>query len=156
VLAGKPLIVPGDGTSLWVVTHNTDFAKGFVGLMGHPRAVGQAYHITTDEVTSWDALYTHLGDALAAPAKLVHIASDWLIRFDPSTEGSLLGDKSCSVAFDNAKIKAAVPDFRATTSVRDTVHRCVQWFRENPSAQLVDAKLDEKTDRAIAQYERSY
>ena len=153
ILQDKPLIVPGDGTSLWVITHNTDFAKGFVGLLGNASAIGEAFHITSDEVTNWDQIYHTLADALGKPAKLVHIASDWLIRFDPALEGSLLGDKSTSVAFDNSKIKSFVPDFRATISLRETAERCVKWFMLDPSRQKIDLVVDAKTDDAIMRYE---
>jgi nucleoside-diphosphate-sugar epimerase len=152
ILAGKPLIVPGDGTSLWVVTHNTDFAKGFVGLMGNRRAIGEAFHITTDEVANWDIIYQTLGDSLGKPVDLIHIASEWLIGFDPPLRGTLLGDKAVSVAFDNSKIKSVVPDFRATVSLRETCDRCVAWFRADVSRQRIDAAIDARTDDAIARY----
>ncbi len=155
ILNDKPLIVPGDGTSLWVITHNTDFARGFVGLMGNARAIGEAFHITTDEVSNWDQVYLTLGEALGKRPRLAHIASDWLIRFDPGLEGTLLGDKAASVAFDNSKIKAFVPDFRCTVSLRETIERCVKWFLANPSRQKFDPATDAKTDDAIAIYERA-
>jgi nucleoside-diphosphate-sugar epimerase len=152
ILSGKPLIVPGDGTSLWVVTHNTDFARGFVGLMNNPRAIGEAFHITTDEVTNWDTIYQTLAESLAREANLVHIASDWLIRFDPNLRGTLLGDKACSVAFDNSKLKSVVPDFRATVGLRETCDRCVRWFQLDPSRQKLDPAADAKTDDALSRY----
>ncbi len=154
ILAGKPLIVPGDGTSLWVVTHNTDFARGFVGLMNNPRAIGEAFHITTDEVTNWDIMYQTLAASLGAEARLIHIASDWLIDFDPGLRGTLLGDKACSVAFDNTKIRSVVPDFVATVSLQETCDRCVAWFRADASRHKIDAAVDAKTDDAIARYQR--
>lgn len=153
ILTNKPIIVPGDGTSLWVITHNTDFAKGFVGLLGNPRAIGHAFHITSDEVSNWDQIYQSLGRALGTTPRLVHIASEWLIRFDPSVEGSLLGDKSCSVAFDNSKIKSVVPDYQATISIEQTAQRCVDWFRADASRQVIDPASDAKTDEAIQRYE---
>ncbi len=153
ILQNRSIIVPGDGTSLWVITHNTDFAKGFVGLLGNPRAIGEAFHITTDEVSNWDQIYLSLGRVLGTTPRLVHIASDWLIRFDPAVEGSLIGDKSCSVAFDNSKIKSVVPDYQATVSLEETTSRCVDWFRTDASRQQVDPVADTKTDEAIKRYE---
>ena len=107
--AGKKVIVPGDGSSLWVITHNSDFAKGLVGLLGHPQAIGNAFHITSDEVMSWDQFYTHHGEAAGVEAQLMHIPSDFLAACMPEEMGSLTGDKSVSVVFDNSKIKRFVP-----------------------------------------------
>ncbi len=153
ILQDKPIIVPGDGTSLWVITHNTDFAKGFVGLMGNAAAIGQAFHITSDEVRNWDYIYQQLGRALGKTPRLIHIASEWLIQFDPSQEGTLLGDKACSVSFDNSKIKKYVADFQATVSLAETTDRCVKWFLDDPSRQKVDILADAKTDEAVLRYE---
>ena len=126
--AGRPIIVHGDGTSLWVVTHADDFARGFVGLLGNARALGQAFHITSDEVLTWDQIYrTHRRGAgrraadRARPLRL-HRACR------PALAGSLLGDKTWSVVFDNTKIKSLVPGFEATVPFRDGIRRTLEWF----------------------------
>lgn len=150
VREGRPLIVPGDGTSLWVITHNTDFAKGLVGLLGHPQAAGEAFHITTDEVHTWNQFYELFAEAAGAKLNPVHIASDFLIRLNPDLEGTLIGDKSISTVFDNSKLKRYVPDFKATMTFREGIRRTVQWFDTDPSRQTVDPKADSWWDRAIA------
>ena len=114
LLRGAPIIVHGDGTSLWVVTHAKDFAKGFVGLLGNPRAVGHAFHITGDEVLTWDQLYRSIAVALGVEAKIVHMPTDFIAQIDPGLGAGLLGDKAWSVVFDNSKIKRFVPGFQAT------------------------------------------
>jgi nucleoside-diphosphate-sugar epimerase len=153
--AGKPLIVPGDGLSLWTITHNSDFAKGLVGLLGHDGAIGHAFHITSDEALTWDQIYrtTAAAAGVAAP-RLVHIASDFLSTCLPETTGTLLGDKSHSAVFDNTKIKRFVPDFVATTRFRDGIARTLRWFDADPARQLVDPEADATWDRLIAAYAR--
>jgi nucleoside-diphosphate-sugar epimerase len=106
---GKKVIVPGDGSSLWVITHNSDFAQGLVGLLGHQQATGHAFHITSDEVLTWDQIYRITSEAAGIEPNLIHIASDFLIACHPDELGSLTGDKSSSVVFDNTKIKRFVP-----------------------------------------------
>ncbi len=111
---GRPIIVHGDGSSLWVVTHADDFARGFLGLLGNERALGQAFHITSDEVLTWNQIYQTIAEALGVEAKIVHIPSDFIARVAPQMAGSLFGDKTWSVVFDNSKIKSFVPGFEAT------------------------------------------
>ncbi|MBI5690489.1 MAG: NAD-dependent epimerase/dehydratase family protein [Verrucomicrobia bacterium] len=153
--AGKPLIVPGDGLSLWTITHNTDFAKGLVGLLGHAGAIGHAFHITSDEVLTWDQIYLATAEAAGVGnPRLVHIASDFISACLPELTGTLLGDKSHSAVFDNSKIKRFVPDFVATTRFRDGIARSVRWFDADPVRQVVDAEADARWDRLIAAYER--
>lgn len=153
--AGKPLIVPGDGLSLWTITHNSDFAKGLVGLLGHPGAIGQAFHITSDEALTWNQIYQQTAEAagVAAP-RLVHIASDFITTCLPDTLGSLLGDKSHSALFDNTKIKRFVPEFMATMRYRDGIAQTLRWFDAGPKRQAIDAAADAQWDRLIAAYER--
>ena len=110
---GKKLIVPGDGSSLWVITHNSDFAQGLVGLLGHKQAIGHAFHITSDEVMTWDQFYRITAQAAGVEVQIVHVASDFIGACLPDTVGSLIGDKSSSVVFDNSKLKLFVPEFRA-------------------------------------------
>lgn len=153
--AGKPLIVPGDGLSLWTITHNTDFAKGLVGLLGHAGAIGHAFHITSDEALTWNQIYLQTAAAAGiSSVRLVHIASDFLGTCLPEYVGSLLGDKSHSAVFDNTKIKRFVPDFVATTRFRDGIAQTLRWFDAEPKRQSVDAELDAKWDRILAVYER--
>jgi nucleoside-diphosphate-sugar epimerase len=150
---GKPVIVPGDGTSLWVMTHNSDFAKGLVGLLGHQQATGQAFHITSDEVLTWDQLYAATAAAAGAEAKIVHIASDFIAACMPDMLGGLVGDKAASVVFDNSKIKRFVPDFVATTPFARGIERSVAWFDADPARQQIDAAADAQWDRLIEAYQ---
>jgi len=151
---GQPVIVPGDGSSLWPITHNTDFAKGLVGLLGHSQAIGHAFHITTDEVLSWDQIYGALGAALGVEPKLYHIASDFLAAVWPDLRGGLQGDKAVSVVFDNAKIKRFVPGFLATTSFAQGIVRSVAWFHADPKRMAIDETANRRWDAVIEAYEK--
>ncbi|MHB1157663.1 MAG: Rossmann-fold NAD(P)-binding domain-containing protein [Phycisphaerales bacterium] len=155
--AGKPVIVHGDGQSLWVLTHNTDFAKGFIGLLGRPEAVGQAYHITSDEVLNWDMIHQRIADAAGVPAdrlRLIHLPSDYLSLFSPDRRGSLLGDKAVSVVFDNSKIKALVPEFGvsggAAVPFAEGARRAVAWMDADPARARPDLAQDAAMDQMIA------
>ncbi len=154
--AGKPLIVPGDGTSLWTITHNSDFAKGFVGLLGRRTAIGHAFHIMSDEALTWDEIYrqTAAAGGVGADLRIVHIASDFIAACMPDMTGTLLGDKAVSAVFDTSKIKRFVPDFRATTTYAEGIRRTVAWFDADPARQQVDAEMDAQWDRLIAAYEQ--
>jgi nucleoside-diphosphate-sugar epimerase len=154
MLRGQKMIVPGDGTSLWVVTHNTDFAKGLVGLLGHTQAIGQAFHITSDEVLTWDQLFRIVGAAVSVEPKLVHIPSDFIIACLPEKQGTLIGDKSVSVVFDNSKIKRFVPGYCATTSFAEGVRQSLAWFDAEPSRKQIDHQFSATLDRVIAAYEK--
>lgn len=147
---GRPIIVHGDGSSLWTMTHNTDFAKGFVGLLGREEAIGQAYHITSDEVLTWNQIYEAIGAAAGVEPKLVHISSDFLVAHDPELEGGLLGDKSVTSVFDNSKIKSLVPEFEATLSFAEGIKRTVAWFEAHPERCSVDEAWNEQMDSIIA------
>ncbi|MGE3308627.1 MAG: SDR family oxidoreductase [Limisphaerales bacterium] len=151
---GVPVVIPGDGTSLWTITHNTDFAKGLVGLLGHRQSIGHAFHITSDEVLTWNQCFQSVAEAagVASPTFL-HIASDFIAACLPEHAGSLLGDKTTSAVMDNSKIKRFVPDFVATTRFRDGVARSVAWFEANPVHQQVDAAFNRKWDRLIEAYQ---
>ena len=109
--AGKPVVVHGDGSSLWTLTHHRDFAVGFVGLLGNPHAIGQSFHITSDECLSWNQIYTIVAQAAGVEPQLVHVPSELIARYDPEWGASLLGDKAHSVIFDNRKIRQLVPQF---------------------------------------------
>lgn len=135
---GLPIVVPGDGTSLWVVTHATDFAKGLVGLLGNKEALGEAFHITTDEVLSWDQIHQQIADIFDIKANIVHVTSDKIARLDEEYVGSLIGDKATSVIFDNSKIKRFVPDFKATTTFAEGIRGTIEWFEADRSRQIVN------------------
>jgi nucleoside-diphosphate-sugar epimerase len=153
--AGKPVIVPGDGTSLWTITHNSDFARGFLGLLGHQQALGHAFHITSDEVLTWDQVYAAVASAAGAQAQIVHIASDFIAACLPDMTGSLIGDKSVSVVFDNSKIKRFVPGFCATVPFARGIERTLAWFDADPARQQIDAEADRRWDRLIEAYQGS-
>ncbi len=150
---GAPIVVPGDGTSLWQLTHNSDFAKGLLGLFGHPGAIGHALHITTDEVLSWNMAYRALADAAGVgEIDLVHIASDFIVECLPEHEGGLHGDKTESVILDNAKVKQFVPDYVATTRFADGIRRTVEWYDADPDRQTIDDAFNDECDRLVAAY----
>lgn len=153
---GEPVIVPGDGTSLWQVTWNADFAKGLVGLLGNQRAVGHAFHITTDEVLNWDQIYRAVGRAAGAQPEIVHVPTDLICAYMPGQEGNLWGDKSWSVVLDNSKIKRFVPGFEATTSFEEGVRRSVEWFEADPDRQTIDEEADRQWDELIEAYMRAW
>ncbi len=154
MLRGQKVIVPGDGSSLWVITHNTDFAKGFIGLLGQEQAIGHAFHITTDEVLTWDQLYRAVAAAAGTEARIVHIPSDFIVACLPEMEGTLTGDKSVSVVFDNSKIKRFVPDYIATTRFAQGIRQALAWFDADPSRKLIDPKENATWDRLIDSYEK--
>jgi len=152
--AGRPVIIPGDGTSLWTITHNTDFAKGLVGLFGNVQANGHAFHITADEVMTWDQYYTAVAHAAGvAQPNFIHIASDFIATCLPAMRGTLLGDKATSVVFDNAKIKRFVPGFLCTTPYAAGIARTMAWFDADPARRQIDIAVDAEYDRIIRAYE---
>ncbi len=150
---GKEIIVHGDGTSLWTVTHADDFAKGLVGLLGLTQAIGHAFHITSDEVLSWNMIYKILADALGKEAKVVHIASDFICKIAPSFTGTLLADKAESVLFDNTKIKTFVPGFKATIPFAEGIKRTLKWLEEHPEKQNIDPETEEKIKNILRAYQ---
>jgi len=152
---GKKVIVPGDGTSLWVITHNSDFAKGLVGLLGHRQAIGEAFHITSDEAMCWDQFYRLTAEAAGVDAKLVHIPSDFLAACYPEKLGSLVGDKSVSVVFDNSKIKRFVPGYCATTRYSEGIRDAIAWFDADPARQIVDHDANARWDKLLAAWDRA-
>ncbi len=151
---GKPVIVPGDGSSLWTITHNTDFAKGLVGLLGLEPAIGHAFHITSDEVMTWDQYYRITAEAAGVQPKLIHIPSDYIAACLPSTLGGLLGDKAVSVVFDNTKIKRFVPGYCATTPFGQGIRRTLAWFDADPGRRQIDDEANATWDKLIEAYER--
>jgi nucleoside-diphosphate-sugar epimerase len=152
--AGKPVIVPGDGTSLWTITHNSDFAVGFVGLLGRQAAIGHAFNIMSDEVLTWDQIYRQTAAAAGVEARIVHIASDFITACLPDMTGSLTGDKSGSAVFDTTKIKRFVPEFRAVTPFAEGIERTIAWFDADSTRRKVDTKMDADWDRLLSAYAR--
>ena len=150
---GEKIIVHGDGTSLWAYTHHRDFAKGFIGLLGNRDSIGEAYHITTDEILTWNQLYEGIAGAARAQPHFVHIPSDFIARFDRDWGDSLLGDKSHSMIFDNTKIKRAVPDYIATIPFEQGAAEIIAWYDAEPSRQIVDQTFNNILDRIITAYE---
>jgi len=154
---GQKVIVHGDGSSLWVFTHHSDFAKGFVGLLGNSRAIGEAFHITSDELLTWNQLHEIAARAAGAPPpQIVHIPSDLINAFDSNWGAGLLGDKAASMIFDNSKIKRISPDFVCTVPYERGAKEMVDWYDADPSRKVIDAEFNVLTDRIIAAYERAW
>jgi len=149
---GKEIIVHGDGTSLWTVTHSDDFAIGFVGLLGLTPAIGHAFHITSDEILSWNMIYKILAESLDREAKIVHIASDFICKIEPSFTGTLLADKAESVIFDNTKIKTFVPEFKATIPFATGIKRTLNWLDGNPDRKPINLDTIEKMENILNAY----
>lgn len=153
---GKPVIVHGDGTSLWVLTHHADFARGFLGLLGNPHAIGDSFHITSDELLSWNQIYQLIAAAAqVTDLKLVHIPSEFVAKFDPVWGDSLLGDKSHSMIFDNAKIKRVVPDYRPVIPFVQGAREIIAWYDANPQMQTIDEEFDSLIDQILTAYQRA-
>jgi nucleoside-diphosphate-sugar epimerase len=155
LLNGWPVIVHGDGSSLWTVTHAEDFAKGFLGLLGNPQAIGQAVHITSDESLNWNQIHHIIADALGVKANIIHIPSDFIARVNPSIGAGLLGDKTWSVIFDNTKIKTLVPDFKATIPFYQGIRKVLAWFDADEQRKHVDTAVHDEMDSIIRAYQSS-
>jgi len=153
MLDGRPIVVHGDGSSLWTITHTDDFAKGFNGLLGNGQAIGETFHITGDEQLSWDEIHRAIGRAFGVEPKIVHVPSDLIARFDPDVGPGLVGDKQFSVIFDNTKIKRYVPGFQATIPFFEGMRRSAAWIEAHPEAKVIDAKAEALVDRLIAAME---
>ena len=150
---GKKVIIHGDGSSLWTVTYNKDFAKAFIGVMGNFHAIGEAYHITSDESLTWNQIYEIIGSALGVKPNIVHISTDVLCKINPSLRGPLYGDKSNSVIFDNTKIKSAVPGFSATTRFDQGVRQALDYIYSHEHCRPADTEFDEWCKQTIGKYE---
>jgi nucleoside-diphosphate-sugar epimerase len=153
---GQPVIVHGDGTSLWTMTHHKDFAKGLVGLLGNHHAIGHAFHITSDEALTWDQIYKLMAHAAGVEPKLVHVPSDLIAAYDRDWGDGLLGDKAHSMIFDNTKIKRLVPDFSATIPFAHGAKEIIEWFDADPANRTVDEKLNQTINRILAAYESAW
>jgi nucleoside-diphosphate-sugar epimerase len=153
---GKRVIVHGDGSSLWVLTHHRDFAKGFVGLLGSSRATGDIFHITSDELLTWNQIFEIVARAARTQARIIHIPSDFIAEFDSEWGAGLLGDKSHSMIFDNSKIKHVVPGFAASIPFTRGAEEIMAWYDADRSRQVVDSVFDQKMDEIIAAYDTAW
>jgi nucleoside-diphosphate-sugar epimerase len=148
--AGKPVIVHGDGTSLWTMTHHEDFARAFVPLLAHPRTLGEAFHITSDDVLSWNQIAEALAAALGVTARIVHVPSDAIAAADPEWGAGLLGDKAHSMMFDNTKVRRLVPGWRAVIPFERGARQIADWYLADPARQVTDQALDGVMDKLAA------
>jgi len=154
MMEGKPVIIQGDGTSLWTITFNTDFAKAFIGLMGNIHAIGESYHITSDESVTWNQIYAILADELGVELKAYHVPSDFLHEVGKyDYRGGLTGDKSNTVVFDNSKVKRAVPGFTCTVRADQGLRKTVRHMLATPELQQDDPEFDQWCDKVIAALE---
>jgi nucleoside-diphosphate-sugar epimerase len=153
---GQKVIVHGDGSSLWTLTHHEDFARGFVGLLGNARAVGDTFHITSDEALTWDQIYVLMGRAAGVEPKLVHVPSELIAAYDKDWGDGLLGDKTHSMIFDNTKIRRLVPDFVATIPFAQGAREIVAWWDADPARRVVDQELNRTIDRILTAYEKAW
>jgi nucleoside-diphosphate-sugar epimerase len=148
---GLPVVVHGDGTSLWTLTHHTDFARGFVPLLGNPAAIGEAFHITSDDLLTWNQIYLAIARAAGVEEPhMVHVPSDWVARFDPEWGGSLLGDKAHSMIFDNSKVRSLVPGFAAAIPFHQGAQEILTWFDQKTERRVVDADFNRTLDEIVA------
>ncbi|HVO73239.1 MAG TPA: SDR family oxidoreductase [Ignavibacteriaceae bacterium] len=150
---GNKIIVHGDGTTLWTLTHAEDFAKAFIRLIGHSQAIGHAFQITSDESLTWNQIYQIVAQAVGTEADIIHIPSDFICRCDPSFTGNLLGDKSYSVIFDNTKIKTFVPGFKAVIPFKEGIKKTLAWFEADPRRQIINEQTNAQMDGIISAYE---
>jgi len=153
---GRPVICHGDGTAHWVMTHASDFAVGFVGLLGQAAALGEAFHITSDEVLTWDAIYEAIACAAGAQARLVHVPSVLIAAIVPDKGGSLLGDKAQSTFFDNAKVRRLVPEFQPRVSFAEGIARSMAWFDADPARRVVNRAANDNIERVLSAWGRAW
>ncbi len=151
MMDGKPVIIHGDGTSLWTLTHNSDFARGFAGLMGNIHAIGEAVQITSDESVTWNQIYEIIADALGVKLNALHVSSEFLDACSSyDFAGSLLGDKANTVVFDNSKLKKLVPGFTATMRADQGIRRTVEYVLSHPECQQEDPVFDAWCDKVVS------
>jgi len=155
---GQQVIIHGDGSSLWTITHSDDFAKAFTGLLGHQQAIGHAFHITSDELLNWNQVYEAVAEAAGAELNAVHIASDFICDVGDTIgwewmRGSLLGDKAVSTIFDNSKIKRFVPGFEAKITFKEGIKKTVKWFEAEPSRMIIDEGNNKFIDTVLKAYQ---
>ncbi len=148
----KKTIIHGDGTSLWVLTHHKDFAVGFIGLLGKKEAIGEAFHITGEELLCWNQIYEMLASKLNVELKPIHIPSEFIAKYDERMGASLLGDKAHSVIFDNSKIKSLVPEFKQTIPFSEGVKEIISFYEKNQEFQKYDPNIDKTIDKILENY----
>ncbi len=153
---GLPVVCHGDGTALWGMTHSNDFAVGLVGLLGRPEAIGEAFHVTTDELLTWNAVYETIARAAGVEARLVHVPSALIAALVPDRGASLLGDKAHSSVFDNAKVRRLVPEFQPRVLFAEGITRSIAWFDEDPSRRVVSAVATDNIERVLAAWGRAW
>jgi nucleoside-diphosphate-sugar epimerase len=153
---GLPVVCHGDGTALWGMTHASDFAVGLVGLLGHPKATGEAFHVTTDEVLTWNAVYEAIARAAGIEARIVHVPSALIAALVPDRGASLLGDKAHSSVFDNAKVRRLVPEFQPRVTFAEGVARSVAWFDAEPSRRVVSPVATRNIERVLSAWGRAW
>ncbi len=153
---GKKIIVHGDGTSLWTITHSEDFAIGFCGLLGHQQAIGHSFHITSDELLTWNQIYEAVAAAVGESPNIIHIPSDFIAKLWPDKLGSLLGDKAVSTIFDNTKIKTFVPEFNAIIPFKKGIKTTIQWLESDPTRIHINGNVEKKMDEVVVAYEKGF
>ena len=156
IKTGEKIIVHGDGSSLWVMTHNSDFAKGFIGLIGNDNAIGEIYHITSDEVLTWNQIFKTIGKVIGVEPNIIHIPTDFITTYSPKIGEGLLGDKSHSVVFDNSKIKSVVPEFNCTVKFEDGIRSSLNWLLKHPKYCEIDEQNNQLIDTIITNYEKAF
>lgn len=152
MIEGKPIVVHGDGQSLWTLTHSDDFAVAFVGLLGNPRATGDTFQITSEEALTWDQIHQAIGAAFGVIPSIVHIPSEIIAREVPELGPGLLGDKMYSVVFDNTKIKRFVPEYHASITVAEGMRRSAQWYERHPESKVADPRVEAQIDGLLARW----
>ncbi len=152
MIDGKPIVVHGDGQSLWTLTHSDDLAVAFVGLLGDPRTYGETFQITSDEALTWDKIHETVGAAFGVVPSIVHMPSEFIAREIPELGPGLLGDKRYSLVFDNTKIKRYVPEFRARVTFAEGMWRSAQWFEKHPEAKVADPKIEAQIETLLQRW----
>lgn len=152
LMDGKPIIIPGDGTSVWTITHASDFANSFVNLIGNPKAYGEAFHITGNKLYTWEQLTKIMADALGVKPKIVHIPSNVIISHMPEMEGPLWGDKSWSAIFDNSKIQSISKEYTSIVGYEDVVHDVIRYYQSHPEKQTISEDYEKLYDELILKY----
>ena len=153
---GLPIVCHGDGTALWGMTHASDFAVGLVGLLGRPEAIDEAFHVTTDEILTWNAIYETIARAAGAEARIVHVPSALIAALVPDRGASLLGDKAHSSVFDNAKVRRLVPEFQPRVTFAEGVARSIAWYDEDPGRRTVSPVATGNIERVLAAWGRAW
>lgn len=154
ILQGREIIIHGDGQSIWTVTHSRDFARGFTGILGNPLALGEAFHITSDEALTWDNIHRLLAQGLGVEPRIVHIPSDFIYSVCPERGAGLVGDKAYSTVFDNSKIKRFVPEFQAGIPFHEGIKMSLAWFDRHPQAKISDAQTEADIERILQAWKK--